>query len=268
MPYCPMRRGASIFCSRINRFGRMPIGSLRGASAIAVQYPNAESLTLGRQRRNLHTAWRDLTGEHMHAAMVGLLILSTLALQPAYGRGYHCIAHVDGAPSVSLAPVARLHRNGCKTRMSNGFPMPDPACTPGAINPHVTVAVLKSRSFNTHCTRDQATTSREKSRAYGYYGIPHPRDNTGRDQTCELDHLVSLELGGADTLDNIWPQCGPDDVALRQRYFKQKDKVENYLARQVEKGKMSLEEAQRGVASDWTQYLEAANAASRRSKHR
>lgn len=68
--------------------------------------------------------------------------------------------------------------------------------------------------------------------------------NTGRTQTCELDHLISIELGGADTLDNIWPQCGPRGVVLPKRFFKQKDDVENYLAAQVRAGAIRLEDAQ------------------------
>src|SRR5215510_8480481 len=28
-------------------------------------------------------------------------------------------------------------------------------------------------------------------------------------QQCELDHSVSLEVGGADALSNIWPECCP-----------------------------------------------------------
>lgn len=91
-------------------------------------------------------------------------------------------------------------------------------------------------------------------------GITHPRGNTGKNQLCELDHLVSLELGGADTVDNIWPQCGPNDVALAQRYFKIKDGVENYLAVQVRHGQMNLADAQRGIAHDWTRYADAARA--------
>jgi hypothetical protein len=75
--------------------------------------------------------------------------------------------------------------------------------------------------------------------------------------------LISLELGGADTLENIWPQCGPKGVVLRNRYFKQKDIVENYLAREVKAGRMDLSEAQRGIAQDWTQYLDAARKPSR-----
>jgi hypothetical protein len=66
-----------------------------------------------------------------------------------------------------------------------------------------------------------------------------------------LDHLISLELGGADTLDNAWPQCGPSGVALPQRFFKEKDTVENFLAMQVREGRMDLSEAQKGIATDY-----------------
>jgi hypothetical protein len=75
-----------------------------------------------------------------------------------------------------------------------------------------------------------------------------------------LDHLVSLELGGADTLDNIWPQCGPPGVKLAKRYFKIKDGVENYLAAKVKAGGISLKDAQRGIATEWTQYIPEAAA--------
>jgi len=43
--------------------------------------------------------------------------------------------------------------------------------------------------------------------------------------------------------------------------FKRKDTVENYLAKQVRDGNMSLDDAQRGIAKDWTQYLKDAEAA-------
>ena len=64
-------------------------------------------------------------------------------------------------------------------------------------------------------------------------------------------------MGGADTIENIRPQCGPAGGTLRQRYFKQKDAVENYLTAQV-KNNMDLAEAQKGIARDWTQFLDAA----------
>jgi DNA-directed RNA polymerase subunit L len=108
--------------------------------------------------------------------------------------------------------------------------------------------------------RNCATTEEDKNVTYTQYGIPHPSSNTGTSQVCELDHLISLELGGADTLDNIWPQCGPNHVTLAKRYFKQKDAVENYLAEQVRTGQIELQKAQTGIASDWTQFLGEAQA--------
>jgi hypothetical protein len=104
------------------------------------------------------------------------------------------------------------------------------------------------------------TTAHEKAATYGWYNIPHPSHNTGANQTCELDHLVSLELGGADSLINLWPECGPDGVALAERFFKQKDIVENYLAAEVKAGRMNLADVQKGIATDWTQYLDDAKA--------
>jgi hypothetical protein len=148
----------------------------------------------------------------------------------------------------------------CNVRMSNGFPLPNRTCTPGAVNPTVTVAVLRNPEFRTSCLRGLATTETQKARTYARYGIPHPDHNTGVMQICELDHLISLELGGADTIENIWPQCGPENVALIHRYFKQKDIVENFLARQVREGVLDLKEVQRGVSDDWTQYLDDAEA--------
>ena len=139
--------------------------------------------------------------------------------------------------------------------MSNGFPLPDPSCTPGAINDTITEEVLQNPDFRTGCVRGHATSEAQKAQTYQFYGIPHPSNNTGPNQTCELDHLISLELGGADTVDNIWPQCGPDNVALSERYFKRKDSVENFLAAQVKAGKISLHDAQIGIATDWTQFL-------------
>jgi hypothetical protein len=146
--------------------------------------------------------------------------------------------------------------SGCVLKTRKGFKLPDPACTPGATNPTVDLTVLQSGKFKTGCERDTASSSTEKRTTYGAYKLKRPTPNNGQKQTCELDHLVSLELGGADTLDNIWPQCGPSGVSLAKRYFKIKDGVENYLARKVRSGEISLTDAQRGIASDWTQYID------------
>jgi hypothetical protein len=143
--------------------------------------------------------------------------------------------------------------------MRNGYPLPDAKCTPGGLNPSVTLDVLRDPTWRTKTVRNCASSEAEKHVAYSWYDIEKPRVNSNENQVCELDHLVPLELGGADGLGNIWPQCGPDAVSLNQRYFKQKDHVENYLAEEVKAGRMPLVEAQRGIATDWTQYLNDAD---------
>jgi hypothetical protein len=163
------------------------------------------------------------------------------------------VTTVQPTDSKALGPSDASH--GCTTQTKHGFPVPDPKCTPGAVNPSVTVDVLKDPKFRTECVRNCSTTESDKNSTYAQYGIPHPANNEGASQVCELDHLISLELGGADTLDNIWPQCGPNQAVLAKRFFKQKDAVENFLAEQVKTGVMDLEKAQTGIATDWTQFL-------------
>jgi hypothetical protein len=188
------------------------------------------------------------------AAITAILCIALGRTQPAGAQNCH---RVDPSAERPLGFVSLPPMHGCFTRESNGYPLPDRFCTPGAINPTVTIDVLRDPKYRTSCTRDSGTTASQKATTYDWHNIKHPSHNVGASQTCELDHLISLELGGADTLDNIWPQCGPPGVVLRQRYFKQKDLVENYLAAQVKAGAIDLAEAQRGIATDWTQYLAA-----------
>lgn len=151
------------------------------------------------------------------------------------------------------------NENMCSAQMRNGYPVPDTRCTPGGINDSVTAEVLRDPKWRTACIRNCQESEAEKHAAYKWYGLRKPRTNSGENQVCELDHVVPLELGGADGLGNIWPECGPDAVTLDNRYFKIKDRVENYLADEVKAGRMSLDAAQQGIASDWTQFLADAN---------
>ena len=186
-----------------------------------------------------------------------------------------CFAQTDDKPPAGCPSEINVHGDKplttitlppskkCKTRKKNGFLLPDPSCTPGAINDTLTLEVMTMKSFVTDCIRDRATSAEKKHDTYTWYKVKKPASNTGKNQVCELDHLVSLELGGADTLDNIWPQCGPSKAILNARYFKRKDAVENFLAGQVRSGKITLAEAQKRIAEDWTQFLDDAEACPR-----
>lgn len=62
----------------------------------------------------------------------------------------------------------------------------------------------------------------------------------------EIDHLVSLELGGSNSIANLWPEA-----ATPRPGFHQKDQVENYLHDQVCSGRLSLQQAQAEIARNW-----------------
>jgi hypothetical protein len=66
----------------------------------------------------------------------------------------------------------------------------------------------------------------------------------------EVDHLIPLELGGDNTIANLWPE-----PAEPRPGFHEKDRVENYLHAKVCTGEMFIEDAQRRIASDWLSVL-------------
>jgi hypothetical protein len=140
-----------------------------------------------------------------------------------------------------IAP-ARAKTTGCV----NAAGLPDADCTPGAVNPDVTpetIATTICTSGYTARVRPPTSYTRplelQLLAAYGQPGAS-PAE-------FELDHLISLELGGAPRDPaNLWPE--PYTGANNAR---QKDVVENYLRAQVCNGQMPLGEAQRLIATDW-----------------
>lgn len=119
--------------------------------------------------------------------------------------------------------------------------LPDPACTPGSLDPRVTQASIGSticRAGWTATVRPPASaTDRAKHDvAYPAYGIPAATPS-------ELDHLVPLELGGSNDITNLWVEVG--------RVPNVKDAVENRLRAEVCAGRVSLAAAQLAIASDW-----------------
>jgi hypothetical protein len=171
----------------------------------------------------------------------------------------HCPAF-DVKGDRPLSEVTIPPTDKCKVYLKAGFGFPDPTCTPGAVNPHLTDAILHDPEFVTGCERDKASSAVKKKQTYAWYGIKKPANNAEPHMICELDHLISIQLGGADTLDNIWPQCGPKGAKGKNRLFKRKDEVENWLAQMIRDGTMTKKEAQHGIAEDWTQYAAQAKA--------
>ncbi len=95
------------------------------------------------------------------------------------------------------------------------------------------------------------TTEKMKNEVYAEYAIDKHEPIVGvrpapEPPLYEIDHLISLELGGADDVKNLWPQPYYQHPGARE-----KDLVENYLHRSVCSGKIELQEAQREIATDW-----------------
>lgn len=196
--------------------------------------------------------------------LIATLFFLVAGLGTANAAGKGCPAgyvnshKIDVHAHSPFRPTSNEEPKHCTARMSNEFSLPDPMCSPGAYNPTLMLKILRDRNFTTKCVRDKATTPKEKAATYEGYGIEHPAQNSGKNMVCELDHIVPLEMGGADTLDNIWPQCGPSGVALAARYFKAKDTVENFLTAMVKANKAALGSARTCIAKDWTKFVEEA----------
>ncbi|CAB4936841.1 unannotated protein [freshwater metagenome] len=135
--------------------------------------------------------------------------------------------------TIRLAPWRR--RYNCRVR----GPLPDGDCTPGTRFDGATKRRICTSGYARQVRNVPAAVKR---RVYAMYGM-----STGFDGTNgQLDHLVSLELGGTNSMANLWPQAA-------SRYFgaKQKDRLENRLHDEVCAGRLTLRQAQLKEARDW-----------------
>jgi hypothetical protein len=126
--------------------------------------------------------------------------------------------------------------------------MPDRDLTPGV------VAITDARQVcSIRWGKDERHVTPAMKRAvYAAYGV-NPKAGICRAhrhgkaiEHCEIDHLVSRENGGADDPANLWPQPYHPGPGAHE-----KDKLENWMHREVCAGRLSLAAAQRELANDW-----------------
>ena len=67
--------------------------------------------------------------------------------------------------------------------------------------------------------------------------------------TLEIDHIVSLELGGSNDIANLYPEEAT--LPANAPGFHVKDKLENKLHDLVCDGTMTLRSVQRQIAANW-----------------
>lgn len=123
--------------------------------------------------------------------------------------------------------------------------VPDPGLTPGAIDPAITQATIATTICVPGYTGGPgvrhvtAATKAGRFRAYGVdpkVGGPY-----------EIDHLISLELGGSNAPANLWPQS----YASTPWNAHLKDALEDRLHALVCSGTVPLDVAQKAISTAW-----------------
>src|SRR3954447_12346469 len=170
-------------------------------------------------------------------------------------------ASLAAADQQASTASAHFKDSSCNYRTDQGCPAvhaPDSChfrrqaqdrhCTPGVLNPAVTQSTIK----RTICRTGWTSTIRpptsyteplklQELKAYGDGG----RSPSG----FELDHLISLELGGAPSDPrNLWPESHKNSF--------NKDGLENSLRAKVCAGSITLAKAQRRIVN-WPKFRES-----------
>jgi hypothetical protein len=92
-----------------------------------------------------------------------------------------------------------------------------------------------------YSARVRHVTAATKRQVYASYGIAHH----SRGQ-YEVDHLVPLEGGGSNAIENLFPE-----PAYPKPGFHQKDALENRMRAKICSGAANLRSTQRAIAGNW-----------------
>ena len=168
-------------------------------------------------------AWRSRSVTSS-GAMTQQLVSAGVALLLVVG-GTWAIRHIGGQRSSSDASMAEA------------IALPRRTLTPGSTHA-VRVADLCG---NQHLDNDPPVNPSLEQAVFKEYGVP-----ASLKKNYELDYLITPALGGADNIQNLWPQ--PYSSTWNARV---KDQLEDHLHELVCRGKVQLATAQDDIASDW-----------------
>ena len=181
---------------------------------------------------------------NLHAGLVAGAVVLALVLSVASAGA----VVPPGATSTSTTPpidvghtvllTAKTKTSGCTLGA-----LSDRRCSPGAYSSKLTKAVICSPSFRTGPIRNVPDS--EKHQVEAEYGLePKPYGST-----LEIDHIVSLELGGSNDPANLYPEEA--SFADNAPGYHVKDVLENAAHKAVCAGKISLRTAQQEIARNW-----------------
>lgn len=118
-------------------------------------------------------------------------------------------------------------------------------------NYNLTYGGVTSTNLTEICNVGYSSTIRNVSQStreavFAEYNISYPQP-TG---TTELDHFYALEISGNNFPSNLWVQWS-DKIVGAGKGFESKDKLENYLHRQMCAGNITQQQAFDSTRNDW-----------------
>jgi len=136
---------------------------------------------------------------------------------------------------------------------ADGEPLPDPLCTPGALDRAVTSAdvsstICRTGGYTKSVRPPASLTEPAKKVIMAAYGI-----SWSQASKYELDHLVELNAGGASDYRNLWPEPNTFDTATPSAFIhNDKDAVEAYIFHAICSRKVLFTAVQNDMASNWS----------------
>jgi hypothetical protein len=148
-------------------------------------------------------------------------------------------APAPATPTHRPAPVpAKSNTAAHGVRYESGLPLPDATLTPGEAF-HVGPS---SFCVSGYTARVRSVSQSLRYQVFSDYHIPYVQHSS-----YEVDHLIPLELGGDNSIKNLWPEKGSIPNA--------KDGLENQLHNLVCHGQLSAATAQHAIATNWVNAL-------------
>jgi hypothetical protein len=182
---------------------------------------------------------------HVHAGFLAGAVALTLALPVAIASA----AVPPSATSTSMTATTidvgstvlltkKTKTSGCKLGA-----LSDRRCSPGAYSSKLTKTVICSPDFRTGPIRNVPDSVKHQVEIE--YGLEPKQYGS----TLEIDHIVSLELGGSNDPANLYPEEAtfPD----HSPGYHVKDLLENAVHKAVCAGKIGLRTAQRAISRNW-----------------
>ena len=135
---------------------------------------------------------------------------------------------------------------------------PDPVLTPGKVRSDLTIEQICATKWGSDARHVTEAMKRQVVAAYHFdvNACPLTEYRGKWVHRMEIDHLISRELGGADDVANLWPECYEPvrkDKAQQADGANKKDRLEDKLGELVcnPPDPELLKEYQAAIANDW-----------------